>query len=294
VKRWQEYQHQAAGLLRELGFTADVDVKLIEPNGTVHAIDVVARRTVAGVEVLWIVECKLWNTNVPKEKVLTLQSIVTNLGADRGVLISEKGFQSGALRTAIQKNITLTSLADLRANAAEEIIAGRVAAVEVSLRNVRKKLLSDLRAFPTAMPHTILPTMAADLTDEDRARLAARAEAPTLFDGISELIALTGSGGIGDYVPAEADLASTTPVWRDGVDPATAEAMSLETNEIAEALDLGRLGNWPVVSRSPEIGGKLAWSMPQLLGVVEARMVVLEAALAHEEEQASRQAGLVP
>jgi hypothetical protein len=91
VKRWQEYQHQAAGLLRELGFTAYVDEKLVEPNGTEHAIDVVARRTVAGVEVLWIVECKLWNRNVPKEKVLTLQSIVTNLGADRGVLISDKG-----------------------------------------------------------------------------------------------------------------------------------------------------------------------------------------------------------
>jgi hypothetical protein len=135
--------------------------------------------------------------------------------------------------------------------------------------------------------------MAADLTGEDRATLATRAEAPTLFDGIVELIALTGSDGIGDYVPAEADLSSTAPVWRDGVDSETAEAMSLETNEIAEALDQGRLGNWPVVSRSPDVGGKLTWSMPQLLGVSEARMVVLEAALAYEEEQASRQADLV-
>jgi hypothetical protein len=114
MKRWEEYQHQAAELLRELGFSTEVNARLIEPNRTVHAIDVAARRTVAGVQLLWIVECKYWNRRVPIEKVLTLQALVSSLGADRGLLISEKGFQSGAVRTASQKNTTLTSLDDLR------------------------------------------------------------------------------------------------------------------------------------------------------------------------------------
>ncbi len=69
MRKWQIYQHDAADLLAELGFTAVVNDQLAEPNGTVHAVDVSARRTVGGVELLWIVECKLWNKRVPKEKV---------------------------------------------------------------------------------------------------------------------------------------------------------------------------------------------------------------------------------
>ena len=95
MKRWEQYQHQAAELLRELGFSADVNASLTEPNGTVHAIDVVARRTVAGVKLLWIVECKFWNRRVPMEKVAALKAIVDAVGADRGLVMSESGFQSG-------------------------------------------------------------------------------------------------------------------------------------------------------------------------------------------------------
>ena len=136
MKQWEEYQHQAASLLRELGFSAQVNAQVTEANGAVHAIDVAARRTVAGVDLLWIVECKYWNKPVPIEKVLTLRALILDLGADRGVLMSESGFQSGAIRTASQKNITLTSLDDLRVNAAEEILASRIATAEKSLMDL--------------------------------------------------------------------------------------------------------------------------------------------------------------
>jgi len=66
-----QYQHQAAELLRELGFTAEVNARIAEANGAVHATDVLARRTVAGVDLLWIVECKHWNRRVPKGGVPT-------------------------------------------------------------------------------------------------------------------------------------------------------------------------------------------------------------------------------
>ena len=73
---------------------------LAEANGAVHAIDVAARRTVAGVDLLWIVECKYWNKPVDMGAVRDLRSLVLDLGADRGLLMSESGFQSGAIRTA--------------------------------------------------------------------------------------------------------------------------------------------------------------------------------------------------
>src|SRR5580693_10141071 len=125
MRAWEKYQHDTANLLRELGFTAVKDGQLTEPNGTVHAVDVSARRTVGGVELLWVVECKLWNTPVPKEKVAALKAIVDGVGADRGLTMSQSGFQSGAIQMAKQKNITLSSLEDLRANAAEELLAAR-------------------------------------------------------------------------------------------------------------------------------------------------------------------------
>jgi Restriction endonuclease len=90
VKPWEQYQHRTAGLLRELGFTAEVNDPLRALNGVVHAVDVSARIMLAGVSVLWIVECKLWNkAPVPKEKVSALKDIVNDLAADRGLLMSE-------------------------------------------------------------------------------------------------------------------------------------------------------------------------------------------------------------
>lgn len=36
MKAWERYEHQTAELLRELGFTAAVNDRIEEPNGTVH------------------------------------------------------------------------------------------------------------------------------------------------------------------------------------------------------------------------------------------------------------------
>jgi hypothetical protein len=86
----EQYQHRTAGLLRELGFAAEMNDPLPAANGVVHKVGVSARIAVAGVNVLWIAECKLWNWVVPKEKVSALEDIVNDLGADRGLLMSER------------------------------------------------------------------------------------------------------------------------------------------------------------------------------------------------------------
>lgn len=66
-----------------------------------------------GFDVTWIVECKHWKTRVSKLHVLALREIVADLGADRGILLSESGFQSGALEAATLTNVQVTSLAQL-------------------------------------------------------------------------------------------------------------------------------------------------------------------------------------
>jgi hypothetical protein len=42
--------------------------------------------------------------------VMALKEIVGDCGADRGLIVSTRGFQSGAIRAATKSNITLTSI----------------------------------------------------------------------------------------------------------------------------------------------------------------------------------------
>src|SRR6185503_17263906 len=97
MKGWQTYQNETAQFFRTLGFDATVDTSVHGARGK-HKIDVLVEFHHAGVRTRWIVECKYWKTSIPKEKVLALQSIAQDIGADRAFLLSEKGFQSGAIR----------------------------------------------------------------------------------------------------------------------------------------------------------------------------------------------------
>jgi restriction system protein len=93
---------------------------------TTHDIDVFVRSHHVGFDVVWIVECKHWGRRVDKLHVLALREIVTDLGADRGILLSEAGFQSGAKDAATLTNVHISSLASLRGTASEEFTAMRL------------------------------------------------------------------------------------------------------------------------------------------------------------------------
>ena len=69
----------------------------------------------------WPIVCKRWNKAVSKDTVLTLRSIVNDTGADRGFMMAESGYQSGAVEAAMLTNITLTSIADLKVILSVEI-----------------------------------------------------------------------------------------------------------------------------------------------------------------------------
>jgi restriction system protein len=111
---WQEYQERAAYFFHLLGMDVHVDEHVIGARGE-HDVDVVVRAGQAGIGQTWIVECKLWRRRVSKLHVAALANIVQDVGADRGILLSETGFQPGAVRLASFSNITLTSLTELTA-----------------------------------------------------------------------------------------------------------------------------------------------------------------------------------
>ncbi|MBW6400872.1 restriction endonuclease [Roseomonas sp. HJA6] len=117
---WREYQEKVADLFRRMGCDAAVEETLEGARGK-HEIDVVVRTTMAGLPIIWIVECKYWKTAVPKAQVLTLVQIAQDVGADRAFLLSEKGFQAGAVAVVRRANVSLTSLNELMAAAADSI-----------------------------------------------------------------------------------------------------------------------------------------------------------------------------
>lgn len=111
---WRDYQERAAYYFF-LGMDVTIDERVIGARGD-HDVDVVVRQSRAGIAQMWVVECKLWRRRVSKLHVAALASIVQDVGADRGILLSETGFQSGAIRLASFSNITLTSLNSLTAD----------------------------------------------------------------------------------------------------------------------------------------------------------------------------------
>lgn len=127
MEPWRQYQHDVAAFYRSIDMRATVDVRAVSGARASHDVDVLVEHRIGGVDVIWIIECKMWERPVSKQHVLALQSIVADVGADRGVLVSDSGFQAGAFRAAVHSNITLTSLADLRENVSDERLGASIA-----------------------------------------------------------------------------------------------------------------------------------------------------------------------
>ena len=114
---WQAYEEQVRQLL--LG-------KLIEwfPEVPDAALEVAGKRTFEGAKgtyevdasarirfdemsLLFLVECKHWSRAVPQDVILSMKSKIEDLGAHKGIIVSDGGFQSGAIKLARANGIAL-------------------------------------------------------------------------------------------------------------------------------------------------------------------------------------------
>ena len=105
---WREYQHAVADVFKELGCSAEVEKTVTGARGT-HDVDIYVTFDKFGHQCRWIIECKLWSRRVTKAEVLKLHGIVQDAGADRGIIFTEVGFQSGARKSAQNTNVLLQS-----------------------------------------------------------------------------------------------------------------------------------------------------------------------------------------
>ncbi|MCS5714591.1 restriction endonuclease [Herbiconiux sp. CPCC 205716] len=135
---WKEYQEEAADVFRDLGFNAETDVS-VDGVRNRHDIDVLATYEHAGLDLTWLIECKQWKSRVKKVQVLSLRTVVEDVGADRGLLIAESGFQKGAIQATHKSNVVVTSLAKLRIEAAAALVQRRLMALPERLSSAQAR-----------------------------------------------------------------------------------------------------------------------------------------------------------
>lgn len=144
---WREYEEATAEFFRSLGYTATVGQKLEGARGR-HDVDVVVRFKKHAFECVWLIECKFWSSKVSKEEVLAFQGIIEDVGADKGILLSEEGFQSGCFSCANRTNILLSSLSELRDSHKDDLHHAFIDSLLIELERASsraRKLAPDVR-----------------------------------------------------------------------------------------------------------------------------------------------------
>lgn len=73
-------------------------------------IDISFDYTIAGANLLFLVECKCYNHAVPVDDVEEFHSKIDDIGANKGIMITTVGFQDGTVKTAKGRGIALALL----------------------------------------------------------------------------------------------------------------------------------------------------------------------------------------
>jgi Restriction endonuclease len=111
---WRQFERKIAAAFSEAGMKAQMDV-LVAGVRTTHRIDVLVDVGIGvGPRRLWIIESKKHRRDIEKHVVMTLRSVVEDIGAERGFVVSETGFQPSAVAAAAVTNITLCTIDALR------------------------------------------------------------------------------------------------------------------------------------------------------------------------------------
>ncbi|MFD6391446.1 restriction endonuclease [Nocardia sp. NPDC060259] len=283
---WRRYQDDVADLLTELGFAVQVEDRLTSARGVTHEVDVSARRTVAGVEVLWVVECKLWRSRISKEKVAALAAICDDLGSDRGLLMSQNGFQAGAIQMAVGRSITLTSLEDLRSTASEDLQRARqnqaehrLRAAEMALHGMQPTTIGD--QFGEVLKAIYKLGLSKDeqirRAEEQQTRPTRQDVMAVVFEQIPDIAQRVESDLQRAKVSEKEWVAHVLQARLDtAADEATIDGLLATVKDRRTVLNEAALGQWPVLIQDETGQFQTCWGMRQLLDVLERCLDQLE------------------
>lgn len=125
--KWKKFEKIVAGIhmLTAEGAEIKFDDQITgRRTGRKRQIDVSIRFKQAYYDYLAIVECKDYDTKVPIDKVEAFRTKLEDVGAMKGIMVSPKGFQEGAVKTAEAYNIDLFTLTEVKSDWTKTIKAG--------------------------------------------------------------------------------------------------------------------------------------------------------------------------
>jgi hypothetical protein len=111
---WSALQNTVGRLFEELGCEVAIGMRVKNVRGT-KEIDVYVRDVAITPPSTYLVECKLWKRAVPQEVVHAFRTVMADVGAHRGFIVSSRGFQEGAFQAAANTNIDLLTFLELQA-----------------------------------------------------------------------------------------------------------------------------------------------------------------------------------
>jgi hypothetical protein len=105
---WKALQAEVATILRQCGFSAEIEKSVDTPRGKVE-LDVYAEENLRGRRYSIVCECKQWKAAIPKTVVHAFRMVVAETGANVGYIIAPSGFQSGSKSAAASTNVQLAT-----------------------------------------------------------------------------------------------------------------------------------------------------------------------------------------
>jgi len=105
---WRDLQAGVCRIFNDIGLQAEQDKDVKTPRGKV-SLDVFAIDPGSVDSIQYVVECKNWKSSVPQSVVHSFTTVMHEVGANIGYIVSKQGFQKGAdeyLRNTNIKGIT--------------------------------------------------------------------------------------------------------------------------------------------------------------------------------------------
>jgi restriction endonuclease len=112
-QNWQDLQVKVAKIYTDIGYETRIEADIPLVRGSVN-VDVLCTKKTPLLNEVIIIECKHWNSRVPKTIVHAFRSVIADHGANAGYIISKSGFQEGAYEAIQSTNIRLLTFEEFQ------------------------------------------------------------------------------------------------------------------------------------------------------------------------------------
>lgn len=189
ISGWKDLQDKVAQLFKEMGYDVQSPHIVKHVRGE-KEIDVYVSDPRTSVPHVILIECKHWGSNLPQDTVHGFRTVMTDTGANTGIIVGTTGFQSGAKEAVNLTNVELRTWDSLqRAYGNEWFLRQqeRIAPLEEEIRRRDRDYLDQGQAIKTAanlmrFEHTGRLVELYDLLAEGRLLIFAMMSGPKSFD----------------------------------------------------------------------------------------------------------------